>query len=103
MPLAPPPEKTTARRGSGMGRCSRSIAWSARLADDRRREEATSLELGLQNNSEHGEIGMRAVVLEQHGGPEVLTVRDVPEPVPPAGWVKVRVRACALNHLDLWA
>ena len=46
---------------------------------------------------------MRAVVLEQHGGPEVLTLRDVPEPVPPPGWVKVRVRACALNHLDLWA
>jgi hypothetical protein len=46
---------------------------------------------------------MRAVVLEQHGGPDVLTLRDIPEPVPPPGWVKVRVRACALNHLDLWA
>jgi len=46
---------------------------------------------------------MRAVVLEQHGGPDVLAARDVPEPVPPPGWVKVRVRACALNHLDLWA
>ena len=46
---------------------------------------------------------MRAVVLEQHGGPEVLKMRDVPEPVPAPGWVKVRVRACALNHLDLWA
>jgi|SRR5262245_12026230 len=46
---------------------------------------------------------MRAVVLERHGGPEVLALRDVPEPLPPPGWVKVRVRACALNHLDLWA
>ena len=46
---------------------------------------------------------MRAVVLEQHGGPDVLTLKDVPAPVPPPGWVKVRVRACALNHLDLWA
>jgi NADPH:quinone reductase-like Zn-dependent oxidoreductase len=46
---------------------------------------------------------MRAVVLEQHGGPEVLTLRDIPEPAPRPGWVKVRVRACALNHLDLWA
>jgi NADPH:quinone reductase-like Zn-dependent oxidoreductase len=46
---------------------------------------------------------MRAVVLEQHGGPDVLSVRDVPEPVTPPGWVKVRVRVCALNHLDLWA
>ena len=46
---------------------------------------------------------MRAVILERHGGPEVLEVRDVPEPAPPPGWVKVRIRACALNHLDLWA
>ncbi|HEV8481010.1 MAG TPA: zinc-binding dehydrogenase [Candidatus Eisenbacteria bacterium] len=46
---------------------------------------------------------MRAVVLEQHGGPDVLIIRDIPEPLPPPGWVKVRVRACALNHLDLWA
>jgi len=46
---------------------------------------------------------MRAVVLEQHGGPEVLVAKEVPEPSPPAGWVKVRTKACALNHLDLWA
>jgi len=46
---------------------------------------------------------MRAVVLEQHGGPDVLTIKEVPAPVPAPGWVQVRVRACALNHLDLWA
>ena len=46
---------------------------------------------------------MRAVLLERHGGPEVLTLTTVPDPVPPPGWVAVRVRACALNHLDLWA
>ena len=46
---------------------------------------------------------MRAVVLEHHGGPEALVQKDVPEPAPPPGWVKVRIRACALNHLDLWA
>lgn len=27
---------------------------------------------------------------------------DIPEPEPPAGWVRVRLRAAALNHLDLW-
>jgi NADPH:quinone reductase-like Zn-dependent oxidoreductase len=46
---------------------------------------------------------MKAVVLERHGGPEVLALTTVPDPGPPPGWVGVQVRACAVNHLDLWA
>jgi NADPH:quinone reductase-like Zn-dependent oxidoreductase len=46
---------------------------------------------------------MKAVVLERHGGPEVLALKTVADPAPPPGWVGVQVRACALNHLDLWA
>lgn len=45
---------------------------------------------------------MKAVVLSEHGGPEVLRYTDVPEPAIRAHDVLVRVRACALNHLDLW-
>ena len=45
---------------------------------------------------------MKAVRFHQHGGPEVLRYEDVPEPDPGPGDVLVRVRACALNHLDLW-
>ena len=45
---------------------------------------------------------MKAVIFTQHGGPEVLTYTDVAEPKPRADEVLVRVRACALNHLDLW-
>ncbi len=43
-----------------------------------------------------------AVVLRAHGGPEVLAreVIDLPEPGPREA--RVRVRAVALNHLDLW-
>ena len=45
---------------------------------------------------------MNAVVLRKHGGPEVLTVEDLPEPRAGAGEVRVRVAAVAMNHLDLW-
>jgi NADPH:quinone reductase-like Zn-dependent oxidoreductase len=45
---------------------------------------------------------MRAMVLREHGGPEVLRLEEVPAPQPGPGEVRVRVRAVALNHLDLW-
>ncbi|HEX8952722.1 MAG TPA: zinc-binding dehydrogenase [Polyangia bacterium] len=45
---------------------------------------------------------MRAVVLRKHGGPEVLTVEDLPEPHAGPGEVRVRVAAVAVNHLDIW-
>lgn len=45
---------------------------------------------------------MKAVRIHEHGGLEVLQYEDVPEPKPGLGEVLVRVKACALNHLDLW-
>ena len=46
---------------------------------------------------------MKAVVFEQHGGPEVLQYReDVPDPTPGPFEVRVRVRAASVNHLDIW-
>jgi len=44
---------------------------------------------------------MRAVVLNGYGGPEVLAVREVPDPVPGPGEVLVDVVATALNRADL--
>lgn len=46
--------------------------------------------------------GMKAVRFHTHGGPEVLVYEDAPDPEPGPGDALVRVRACALNHLDLW-
>lgn len=45
---------------------------------------------------------MRAVVFDRFGGPEVLESRDIPDPTPGPNEVLVRVRACGINHLDLW-
>ena len=45
---------------------------------------------------------MRAVRIHEDGGPEVLVLEEVPDPVAGPGEVLVRVRASALNHLDVW-
>ena len=45
---------------------------------------------------------MKAVRIHQFGGPEVLTYEDVPDREPRKDQVLVRIKACALNHLDIW-
>lgn len=45
---------------------------------------------------------MKAIRFHQHGTPDVLQYEEAPDPEPQEGWAIVRVRACALNHLDLW-
>ncbi len=45
---------------------------------------------------------MKAVVFREHGGPEKLTYTDVPPPQAGPDEVLIRVKACALNHLDIW-
>ena len=44
---------------------------------------------------------MKAIVISRLGGPEVLEVRDVPDPVPSAGQELVRVQAGGLNFADV--
>lgn len=45
---------------------------------------------------------MKAIRFHQHGGPEVLKYEDVPDPLLRKDQVLVRVKAVALNHLDLF-
>jgi NADPH:quinone reductase-like Zn-dependent oxidoreductase len=45
---------------------------------------------------------VKAAIFRKHGGPEVLEYADVPEPQIRANEVLVQVKACALNHLDIF-
>jgi NADPH:quinone reductase-like Zn-dependent oxidoreductase len=46
---------------------------------------------------------MRAITIPKHGGPEVLEVREAPDPTPKRGEVRVAVRACGLNFAEVMA
>ena len=74
--LVPPPQPaSTASTSSG----SASLA-TARLYDRR----------------------VKAIVIHEDGGPEVLRYEDAPDPEPAADEVLVRMRFASLNHLDVW-
>ena len=44
---------------------------------------------------------MKAVRIHEFGGPEVLVCEEVEDPLPGQGQVRVKVAACALNHVDV--
>lgn len=45
---------------------------------------------------------MKAIVISVHGGPEVLTVTELPDPVPAVGEILIRVKAFGLNHAEAY-
>jgi NADPH:quinone reductase-like Zn-dependent oxidoreductase len=45
---------------------------------------------------------MKALFFNKHGDLDVIQYGDVPDPTPGAGEVLLQVRACAVNHLDIW-
>lgn len=45
---------------------------------------------------------MKAAVIREHGGPEVVKIEQIPDPHAGVGEVVINVRAAALNHLDIW-
>src|SRR5439155_24655601 len=52
--------------------------------------------------SSTNEDPMRAVAFDRCGGPEVLELRELPDPRCGPAEAVLEVKACALNHLDLW-
>lgn len=45
---------------------------------------------------------MKAIVITAHGGPEVLAVTELPDPVPAAGEILIRIQAFGLNHAETY-
>ncbi len=45
---------------------------------------------------------MRAIVIKQYGGPEVLAIEERPDPQPQAGHVVIEVKAFGLNHAEVY-
>jgi NADPH:quinone reductase-like Zn-dependent oxidoreductase len=47
------------------------------------------------------ELLMQAILRKQFGGPEVLEIREMPEPEPKAGYAVIEIKALGLNHDEL--
>lgn len=45
---------------------------------------------------------MVAVVVSQAGGPEVLTLTDIPKPQPRTGWILIQIKAFGLNRSEMF-
>ncbi|TWB82367.1 NADPH:quinone reductase-like Zn-dependent oxidoreductase [Nitrospirillum amazonense] len=45
---------------------------------------------------------MKAIVIKQYGGPEVLAIEERPDPVARAGHVLIEVKAFGLNHAEIY-
>jgi NADPH:quinone reductase-like Zn-dependent oxidoreductase len=45
---------------------------------------------------------MRVALFTEHGGPDKIQLANVTDPVAEPGEVTIQVKACALNHVDIW-
>src|SRR5262249_1170682 len=57
--------------------------------------------IGVCNEQEREGILMRAILRTQFGDPEVLVIREIPEPEPKEGYAVIEVKAFGLNHAEL--
>lgn len=58
---------------------------------------------GIHHPPERGRCSVRQVWITKKGGPEVLQVREAPDPEPKPGEVRVRVAAAGINFADVLA
>ena len=45
---------------------------------------------------------MKAIQIKEHGDTEVLNCSEIDEPVCPPNKIKIKIKACSINHLDIW-
>jgi NADPH:quinone reductase len=45
---------------------------------------------------------MKAIVIDEPGGPEVLKIREIPRPSPQEGWVLIKIKAFGLNRSEMY-
>ena len=45
---------------------------------------------------------MKAISIDSHGPPEVIKIKDIPEPSCPQDKIKIKILASSINHLDIW-
>src|SRR5262245_57591097 len=68
--------------------------------DSRPRCQPTSGDTDLRDEKERGII-MRAILRKHFGGPDVLEIREIPEPEPKPGHTVIQVKAFGLNHAEM--
>ena len=83
------------------------VALRLLVGDGRRRADGVEAKLLgelLQFRAAHMDSvpPVQAVRIHEDGGPEVLVLEEVPDPVAGPGEVLIRLHASALNHLDVW-
>jgi NADPH:quinone reductase-like Zn-dependent oxidoreductase len=89
-------ERTTAANRPGGGRAVVAAnSFTRYLAAPNRSNNVTG-------HRERTTVKMRAAIFHENGGPEVVRIEEVARPEPGPGEVLVRVKAAAMNHLDLW-
>ena len=45
---------------------------------------------------------MKVIQIKEHGDVEVLNYSEIEEPTCPSDKIKIKIKACSINHLDIW-
>ena len=87
-------------RGVFMAPWGKSENWTLSVQHSEERRAPLRRQLRLPRQ---GARRMKAVVFEEHGGPDVLNYTDIPDPEPKPFEVLIEVKAAGANFNDIWA